>query len=71
MQDVLGADFIGCLFVYDIEQSCKMQLMSLSNSTGGKLARCLFVYDIEQNYKMQLMSLSNSPGGKLAVAQTA
>ena len=52
MQDVLGADFIGCLFVYDIEQSCKMRLVSLSNSPGGKLASCPFACDIGENYKM-------------------
>ena len=66
MQDLLGADFIGRPVPCGIEQNSKMQLMSLSNSTGGELARCLFVCDIQQSYKMQLMSLSNSPGGKLA-----
>ena len=66
MQDLLGADFIGRPVPCGIEQNSKMQLMSLSNSTGGELARCLFVCDIQQSYKMQLMSLSNSPGGELA-----
>ena len=66
MQDLLGADFIGRPVPCSIEQILKMQLVSLSNSPGGKLARCPFVCDIQQSYNMHVMRLSNTPGGKLA-----
>ena len=47
MQDVLGADFIGCPIPYDIQQIYKMQLISLSNVWGGKLPHGPIVCDIE------------------------